>query len=308
MAFDASGTATATAMPHLTRSSCLGCHSINVTSIIGPKVDADYDSTATDGTGRRAGGTFKYDSEGVKGPADDNSVHNVYSADVPIPATLTEDETFDNAALIPGLEQNTGMNANKGSADPNDLTCAGSSGCHGDATLDGNDAGIRGFHHSSKEGYRFLQIASNKNAVSGIGSTDWEEGGADATNHNVYSSDPPVGISKLCGNCHPDFHGLTQSGGNWIRHPTDETLPSEWSPNLGTPDLYEEHPFAFVDLTGKSTTYEYASDVENAQVMCLSCHRAHGTPYGDLLRWDYDSQDAGSGHDEGCLGCHSAQR
>lgn len=299
MAYDASGNTTATPNAHLAISSCLGCHSVNVGAVVGPKVDGDY-GTAT----ARAGGTFKYDGAGTTGPADDNSVHNVHSADVPIPATLTEDGTF--TTTIPGLT--TGMNADKGSTDPQDLTCAGQEGCHGDATVAGNDAGIGGFHHGTKEGYRFLQIATDQSAVSGLGSSDWEEGGATDANHNVYSSDTSVGISKLCGNCHPVFHGLgnTQSGSDWIRHPTDQNLKAGWSPNTTSPDLYEEHPFAFASLTGKSTTAAY--DETSAQVMCLSCHRAHGTPYGDLLRWDYDTQNAGSGFDEGCLGCHSDQR
>ena len=300
MAFDDTGDTTTTPMPHLTKSSCLGCHITtgNPNEVIGPKVDGAY------GTGTaRAGGTFKYDAGGTTGPANDNSVHNVWSADVPIPGTpLEEEDTF--TGTIPGLSD--GMNSGEGSEDPNDLTCAGSSGCHGDALVDGNDAGIGGFHHGSKEGYRFLQIATDQTPVTGLKSPNWELGGADANNHNVYSSSATAGISLLCGNCHPNFHGEanTWDGSTWIRHPTDRDIPNDWTPNITA--VYEEHPFAFGDISGKSPGSSY--NATDAQVMCLSCHRAHGSPYDDILRWSYSDQNAGSGHDEGCLGCHSKQR
>jgi predicted CXXCH cytochrome family protein len=69
---------------------------------------------------------------------------------------------------------------------------------------------------------------------------------------------------------------------------------------------YVNNPFAFADLTGKTADGTY--DATNAQVSCLSCHRAHGTPYSDILRWDYDTQTAGGGATYGCLGCHNNQR
>jgi len=43
-------------------------------------------------------------------------------------------------------------------------------------------------------------------------------------------------------------------------------------------------------------------------VMCLSCHRPHGSPYPDMLRWDYTEQIAGGGgltDDRGCFYCHT---
>jgi hypothetical protein len=48
----------------------------------------------------------------------------------------------------------------------------------------------------------------------------------------------------------------------------------------------------------------------NVYVMCLSCHRAHGSPYNDMLRWDYDGMVAGNGSGggndgTGCFKCHS---
>ncbi|MCK4819689.1 hypothetical protein KA005_28240 [bacterium] len=292
MAEDTLGAATTTPNAHLCLSSCIGCHA-TASSIDAPKINDTYGSNSC------AGGTFR-----AADASTDQKIHNV---NVAIHA-LGADDQFNGADDIPGLTSG-GLNGKGVSNLPEDLTCAGANGCHGDATVSGNDLGIGGFHHGSKSGWRYLQIASNQAAVSGLGSSDWEAAQPDASNHNVYSSSTTVGISKLCGNCHPNFHGLsnTQSGSDWIRHPTDATLPGSWSPNTGATELYSQHPFAFADLSGKSTTSAY--DETDAQVMCLSCHRAHGSPYDDILRWSYADQCAGSvTTDHGCLGCHSKQR
>lgn len=44
-------------------------------------------------------------------------------------------------------------------------------------------------------------------------------------------------------------------------------------------------------------------------VFCLSCHRAHGSPYPDMLRFDYSEMQAGGGGatGTGCFKCHSAK-
>jgi hypothetical protein len=40
--------------------------------------------------------------------------------------------------------------------------------------------------------------------------------------------------------------------------------------------------------------------------MCLSCHGAHATDYPDILRWNYDTMNAGGGGlDVGCFTCHT---
>jgi predicted CXXCH cytochrome family protein len=41
-------------------------------------------------------------------------------------------------------------------------------------------------------------------------------------------------------------------------------------------------------------------------IMCLSCHRAHGSPYYKMMRWDYTSTnllDVLSG----CIVCHTSK-
>jgi hypothetical protein len=41
-------------------------------------------------------------------------------------------------------------------------------------------------------------------------------------------------------------------------------------------------------------------------IMCLSCHRAHGSPYFKMLRWDYKGWPAGGGTN-GCNVCHTSK-
>ena len=295
MAQDESGTTTSTAYAHLTISSCVGCH-FTQTTVDAPKINAEYNDAST------AGGTFK-DTGSTGSVQDDHGVHNVSIA----LSTIGDESSL---TVIPGLGTGNNMNHQSGgSSTVTDLTCAGMKGCHGQASVDGNDAGIKGFHHGGEPGWRYLQI-DNGTAVVGVGADDWElamsDGWASGDEHNVYSSSTTVGINKLCANCHSDFHGIgnTQDvDNNWIRHPTDNAIPTDWSAVVD----YRDNPFAFADTSSMSASGTYTND--GAQVACVSCHRAHGTPYDDILRWDYNDQSAGSttvGY--GCLGCHTKQQ
>jgi hypothetical protein len=299
---------TATTYPHLTLSSCIGCHSD--ANDIGPPVDKIYDDPDEDVC---AGGSFD-----VWNTSDDDAkVHNVAISGL----SITPDSVNTTTNGVPGLDTTflTMNNLAGGSADPADLTCAGAYGCHGtinDNTITDPDAGIRGFHHGSSA-YRYLKIEGTNADVIGTGSDDWEETGADGGNHNVYSADPNLGINKLCANCHPDFHGTdnTNDGANWTRHPTDNLLVTApgWDLSEVTTD-YKWNPFAWAPGSTVTTTSPYLATDTGASVACVSCHRAHGTPYEDLLRWGYSDNDpaqtqqAGSAFTQGCLGCHYKQR
>ncbi|NOZ26181.1 MAG: cytochrome c3 family protein, partial [Nitrospirae bacterium] len=42
------------------------------------------------------------------------------------------------------------------------------------------------------------------------------------------------------------------------------------------------------------------------RVICLSCHRAHGSPYFKMLRWDYRSTTLATAL-SGCNACHTSK-
>ena len=119
-------------------------------------------------------------------------------------------------------------------------------------------------------------------------------------------------ISEFCAECHGYFHAsdeITASGGSpWLRHPTDSVVP-----NSGEYSAYNTYSLeapvarAVIPNSPNSTVTPGDDTTEDgAIVMCLSCHRAHASPYADSLRWDYSTIIAGGGAStSGCFTCHT---
>jgi hypothetical protein len=288
------GTAT-TPNDNLTKGNCVGCHNGGV--VAAPNVFG----TAT----RTAGGTFAATvvdiADGYK------KVHNVRDI------SWTNDES-PLMSVTPGGTETGHAGTPDGAAE---LTCSGTTGCHG--KHDGT--GFKGFHHGSyPDAYRFLQYydGSTHTDILGKGSSTRESGGATSGNHNVYYANSTAGakdsISAFCSMCHGEFHGTddTQASTPFKRHPTELVIPSAWdSIGTGVTIAYETTPFGFngADYTAADTNTVYAADLsDNPRVVCVSCHKAHGSDYNDLLRFDYDSMVAGGGGTAGCLACHTGQR
>jgi hypothetical protein len=219
---------------------------------------------------------------------------------------------------------NDGSINGAGSSWSSQLTCAGLYGCHGrhgssDITA---DQGILGSHHSNTDGtqtvadgpltvggsYRFLGgISGRENSL-----WNWYES---PSVHNEYKGvDGNSGftnkttISYSCAECHGKFHSETGTGASpWLRHPTDFSLPNDSAKeytNYGVSGYSVEAPVARTDMTIASSS-SVTPGTGDAIVMCLSCHRAHGSPESDILRWQYSTQVAGSGDIEtGCFVCH----
>jgi len=273
---------------YLVRASCYGCHS-------GGGID---DAPLIDKTTNMlAGGSFS-----TSVATTDTRRHDV-KADI-----SSLDETT-NTTGTPGNSGST-LTIAVGDFDTN-FRCAGSKGCHGVHTTTDPDAAMKGYHHGAKTGYRFLHLGTaayaSGNAVTGVGSSTYEAGGATSVQHNVYGSGT-TGISELCAECHGQFHGSGNTGSAtpFTRHPTDNLLSdaSGWTMASVTVD-YDNTPFAFDSPSGKTTTEAYTTSAAN--VSCLSCHRAHGSAYVDILRWEYDVTP-GSGTTTKCLACHHLQR
>ena len=216
------------------------------------------------------------------------------------------------------------------------ISCGGTFGCHGSSDpsrdLDGDGIvstweAIYGAHHEDDSclkpetldveaqgltvgtSYRFLL------GIKGIEDWDWEHD-LSTTSHNTYFGlgDWQVTeetISSLCARCHPSFHdqgtlpggdgiGIGQGHSPWLRHPTDIVIPDRG-------EYKNYRSYQLIAPVGRSDLYNFdpATVVpEQDVVICLSCHRAHASPYDKILRWDYQHRpvDPEKG---GCNTCHT---
>ncbi len=154
--------------------------------------------------------------------------------------------------------------------------------------------------------YRFIYL------VKGYEDPDWEQT-VSSTKHNEYQGETSPGdsISDAGCSCHQNFHALKHqdkvgTGSPWLRHPSDVALPLDPNQGYSKYTVYNpDAPVARPDLStysGPSATVTPGTD----QVMCMSCHRPHGSDYNDILRWDYDAIVAGGGtNGTGCFVCHT---
>jgi hypothetical protein len=106
-------------------------------------------------------------------------------------------------------------------------------------------------------------------------------------NHTAYQS----GMSEWCGNCHGLFHDSQVN-----RHPSGQsigaTIATTYNLYNGTVDqnggalataYLAEVPFEDPANTTSST----AGPSSTSQVVCVTCHRAHGSSATDSGRWDF---------------------
>ncbi len=316
MAVDISGAAQAAPNETLLRYGCVACHTgtNDGTNNIPYVNKTTLPTYGTDGTTGEtlAGGNFYWVA--TNGANLDAKGHNVASDSL-----ANQDATLGNTP--PG---GTGALTSQ-------LTCAGTTGCHGDRSQDSDFGAMSGTHHADDSvidgssvvrSYRFLD------GILGLEDSDWEYQPTTSA-HNQYkgfdrTADTELAtgsISSLCGQCHNDFHnGAGNVGGTapsgapfaspWVRHPTDFDMgntgaTSEYRGYGGTGNAYVvAAPVASVDVT---TVLQNVTFNNDTIVTCISCHRAHGTPYDDLLRWDYSGISAGSGGTGGCFECHTTK-
>ncbi|OGW36947.1 MAG: hypothetical protein A2Y97_12675 [Nitrospirae bacterium RBG_13_39_12] len=303
--------------PELIEGGCLGCHAQNPSgdeNIIEvgkariPQVLHHMENSDL------AAGNFYYVADGYN--PDYSKGHNVTEI------SLQENPPMDvPPAFIPGVII-PGGNGPQDWPNQRQLNCAGTWGCHGDRTKDDPYEAIYGAHHTDDseidgstvgKSYRFLYGITGKEHV------DWEYL-ATIDNHNGYrgniTHDTMDTISYLCGECHAKFHPNPKLGGRkevgqvynslWVRHPADIAFDSVHGGFAGSE--YQayityslEAPVAFKEPTGGETEVDL-----NSVIMCLSCHRAHASPYPDILRWDYNNMFARNGvAGTGCLTCHT---
>lgn len=289
---------------------CAGCHmgtnGPGSTPYVLSSIEPIYDATGTeDNTNTLAGGSFYWVAQGLA----DSKGHNIVGVASP-DATLATPPGFKGTSTASDGSQPGGGSWPAGQQ----VSCAGLYGCHGSHAEAEPTAAVRGGHHSGLSGaietpsiepaggYRMLV------GILGYEDPKWELNPT-ATTHNQYKgSDQTVDIttiSALCVRCHDDFH--QQSGLDvWTAHPVDFDLSntandSEYRQYGGAMHNYQ--PAVPLASTIVSTPLASVSmQGGDAIVSCVSCHRAHGSPYEKLLRWDY----AGS-NGFGCVVCHTSK-
>ena len=253
-----------------------------------------------------AGGNFYWvaSSAGNLGDAYGHNVYGINNADLdlteaPGNTRCSNTSCHFSLALSPAVMQ---------IAPSETVVKAGCQGCHYNV-----------FHHTDNGQYRFLNGHSDTDRyVTGIEDNDWEQ--ETVIDHNYYMGSDRLSapgtlvlaqthsINGFCSGCHSDFHTKNDitnenpESSPWIRHPTDLLLP----------DSGEFAPYN--PVTGYSTLapvgWENPAVPDRTQdiIMCLSCHRPHGSPYPDMLRWDYNNCTAGVPDANcGCFVCHTAK-
>ena len=297
----AGGVSSSTPAAKLLVTNCVGCHSSSTGNTIvtigdNTRVPIVYNTVPpTDNV--LAGGNFYWVGNG-----DNNKGHNVYGI--------------------------AGQDPNHTGGAPGNTNCGGdNTACHSTLAASGNSyskPGCQGchfntFHHTDNGQYRFLNgHQGSGHYVEGQEHANWEQD-ATASSHNYYKGYAgPVGsgaslavtksISTFCSACHFDFHRTSDqystrigNTGAWVRHPTDIALP-------GTGEFAGYDPVSSYDLDAPvAWTAPTAESKGTAIVMCLSCHRPHGSDQDNMLRWNYSGNClVGSGNSDcGCFTCHS---
>jgi hypothetical protein len=324
----------------LLNAGCVACHTTTTGQTTSFGAPAILHTTAPAGQGNSftlAGGDFHWVNNNEVGLAVNG--HNV----IDLPGVTGKDTNMPNLSP-PGWDPVAtsssfvaGQVAGGEATWTSQLTCAGQYGCHGDHTQAGSFPGMTGAHHENENttatraqlattignSYRFLW------GIKGLEDPNWNWGEVAATHNEYYGEDNTADrtagglaaygsrdtISFLCAECHGIFHGTidsaTPSGSPWIRHPTDILLPNSGeyaeynNDGGGSAGPYSlEAPVARPTVPAtSSSTVTPGTDI----IMCLSCHRAHGAPLPDFLRWNYALMIAGGGNTTGCFTCHTAK-
>jgi predicted CXXCH cytochrome family protein len=117
------------------------------------------------------------------------------------------------------------------------------------------------------------------------------------------TADGKTSWGNWCGACHADYH----STGNYV-HPVDQqlgNLATTYDQYIKSGDMNGNHASSFLSLVpfmqntsdytllsanASNTVATSAGPATSDQVSCLSCHRAHASPFPSMLRWGMDNE------------------
>jgi hypothetical protein len=249
---------------------------------------------------------------------DDTKGHNILSQDRILDTAPGGDEdksrcgTNSCHANLYGIVSGTG--------DPDLDGKQGCEKCHLNPNHHADDHGSAGgLVTTAEQGwYRFLSGHGlyKDYGVWGYEDGEWEKY-VGPNVHNEYLGNPlpvPGGsgfvlgdtTTAFCTGCHGSFHvnqSLPRTSASpWLMHPSDAVLPnSEEYASYTTynPIVPVARP---LPLSPPSRNVAAGTDM----VMCLSCHRAHASPYFKMVRWDYKSLTLSEAL-SGCNVCHTSK-
>ncbi len=252
---------------------CLSCH-------------AAYGQMSVDGSTRGPGGDFYWLTQTFTWSAHGHDYHS-YGRE------------HGHNVIAPGYgvgEEPTITEAPGGTYDPSYLGC---NSCH-DPHGNENFRLLYGTGDTADNypaGYNFTYpapTAEGNSRRTNIGDSGEEIHGQ----HTAYIS----GMSDWCANCHEDMHsGMTSN----MVHPTDADIGTDIS---GTYNAYVttgdftsgDYLTAYLPLVpfedSANTTSSTTGTTGSSVVMCLTCHRAHASPYRDATRWDAHETLLNEGH------------
>jgi len=307
--------------------SCLGCHSSTGTEAVqdfpdGLKVPIVFNTSGYP-TPALAGGNFYYVSPGS---ADYDSArgHNIFSDDVNLDAAPGD---------ATGCTTNNSCHANldrpfTGIIDPKQYFTGKYSceGCHFYPKHHADDHGhLQGgkVTTAAQGWYRFLSghMTADGHGVEGYEDGDWQYTSA-ADDHNEYLGNQVNtsggGLFNLghtttgfCTGCHYNFHDQNGVNSPFTRHPADVVIENtgEYSNAFGAggsgKGTYD--PLIPVGRPVLPDAPDNQVNVGTDMVMCLSCHRAHGSENFKMLRWDYRGWPANGGTNY-CAMCHTSKQ
>lgn len=311
---------------NLLKFDCIGCHSSTTDQSIVNSTPIVWNINSAP-TQELAGGNFFYVASIDN--SKDNFGHNV-SGISPPDATLTR---------APGDQLGCAESCHVSLAITNtNPTNGGKNGCEGCHLNVGHHVAHsdsilpqKGPIGGPGDAFRFLSghgggVGNVNNGPDGaFEDPDW---GATPAEFNIYWTEPnpflvedakdPMPIARFCGGCHSQFHAfgeitswgpVTNGGGSrdeaaggasWLRHPNNVVIPSDGEYAILQNDPYNPDIPVARSFLGRTAIEPGDS------VMCLSCHKAHGSQYENMLRWDPASMDAHNdgSRTDGCFFCH----
>jgi hypothetical protein len=287
------------ATPHLLTgtdpsSTCLNCHDGS----------GSYHILSADGSNYKAGGDFYWltvDGTLGRSPvAGEQKGHNIVAVDFSLIADATLTAAPVRANLGGAVAYPAGILGCQSCHDPHGESATGlpiaSSGSYGAVAPTG--AAVGNFRLLGSTGY-----SPGGGVVFASPSPIALSAGSSAADNDSVHNDYGYGMSEWCANCH---QGFTADGSTAHRHPASNDAHLNGYGDaynsyratgnvLGTPQPSDAYDFfvpferGTMDVTTLSTARTDGPDLVS-NVMCLTCHRAHASPFADAGRWDFGEE------------------